>query len=141
MRGISINTIMYNLIRKITKMGGVFCIICNTNLCAQLRMDNAGNIGVGTFVNPPVKLQIKGNVVISDLETLNVNVSQAMINGHSVFSKTSYTWYNDQGTGLTHLGVGKFGFNIKGGTQVQINEKTFIEINISSLLYISTRFF
>lgn len=116
---------MYNFIRKIAKMGGVICIICNTNLSAQLRMDTAGNIGVGTLVNPPVKLQIKGNVVISDIETLNVNQSHAMIRGFSEFDKPSYSWYNDQETGMAHFGLGKLGFKINGGAQVQISEKTF----------------
>jgi len=87
-------------------------------------MDSAGNIGVGTTVTNSVRLFVKGDAVFSNNNQLSNNAEPKIISGQNL-NLPSFTWSNEQGTGIGRLDSKKLGLYVGGSPHVSITEKTF----------------
>ena len=92
----------------------IFLLFFAPILMAQLRVDNQGNVGVGT-TQPNETFHVFGNGLFST--DSSGNYGGALINGKSTFStelSPDYTWNNDESTGIFHPQGHKIGITANG---------------------------
>lgn len=126
-----------------------FCIGFANIVFAQLKVVAPGNVGIGTSA-PQAKLHLVGNAVFSLNPSLGTTDRAPLIRGantYSTASTPSYTWYNNNNTGIFNPIHDVIGFSVAGVERMRINNTGNVCIGIASAqstykLYVSgfTRF-
>ncbi len=90
---------------------------------AQLKVVTPGDVGIGTST-PQAKLHVVGNAVFSTNSTIGTSARAPYIRGSNTYSTASapsFTWYNNDNTGLFNPSHNIIGFSVGGVEKMRIN--------------------